>query len=76
MVGIGVKYVHQVSPISLHLWNGYFLPLDLAGLECDPHHVIFRYPFSNCTQKFLIVPILFWEIVSKECTIVVLAHPV
>ena len=59
MVGIGVDYGNQVCPISLHLWNIYLLPLELAGLECDPHHVSFRLPFPNRTQNFLIVPILF-----------------
>ena len=59
MVDIVVEYGHCVCPISLHLWNVYLIPLELAGLECDSHHVNFRFPFSNYTQKQFIVPILF-----------------
>ena len=59
MVVIGVYDEHQVCPISLHFWNIYLLPLKLSGLECDTHHVIFRFPFSNSTQKILVLPIFF-----------------
>ena len=52
MFGIGEDDVHQFCPIFLHLWDGYLLPLELAGLGCDPHHVIFISPFSNCTYFF------------------------
>ena len=59
MVAIVVKYGHCVCPIFLNLWDIYLLTLEEAGLECDTQHVIFRFSFPNCTQRFLIVPILF-----------------
>ena len=49
---IVVEYGHCVCNISLQLWNVYLLSPELAVLECDPHHVIFRLPFSNRTQFF------------------------
>ena len=76
MVWIGVEYGHQVYPISLHLWNVYLLPIELADLECHPHHVIFIFPFSNRTQNFLIEPILFFGGFPNEYTIVGLVYPV
>ena len=42
MVGIVVEYGHCVCPISLHLCNVYLIPLELAGLECDPHQVTIK----------------------------------
>ena len=59
MVRIGVEDGHHVCTILLHLWNYHLLPLELTGLECDPRHIILRFIFSNRTQKFLVVPILF-----------------
>ena len=76
IVGIGVEYGHQICPISLHIWNNYLLPFELAGLECDPHHVIFRFRFSNRTQMFLSYLLFFGGGVAKECIIVGLAYPV
>ena len=76
MVGIGVEYEHQLFPISLHLWNDYLLPLELAGLEYDPNHVIFRFTFSNCTQFILSYLSFFWGKFAKECTILGLMYPV
>ena len=74
IVGIVVEYVHYVCPISIHLWNVYLLPPELAGLECDPHHVIFRFPFSNRNQTFLLYRSFFREIFAKECTSVGLLY--
>ena len=60
MVWIGKECGNQVWPISLNISDDHCLPLKLAGLQCDPTHVIFRSPFSNHTQ-FIVVPILFLE---------------
>ena len=75
MFGFGVKYGHFVCVVSLQLWNVYRLPIELAGLECDHHHANFRFHVYNCTQTFLIVPLLLPGKFAKECTIVDLVDP-
>ena len=77
MFGISVEHGHQVCPILLHLWNDYLIPLELEGLECDPHHVILILPCSNRTQIFHIIPILFFgESFAKDYNIVGLVYTV
>ena len=73
---IVVEYGHCACLVFLHLWNVNLLPLELAGLECHQHHIIFIFFFSNRTQILFIVPILLLGNVSKECTIVRLLYPV
>ena len=55
LVRIDVEYGYQVCPISLYLWNVYPCSLGLVVLQCDPQHVIIRFPFSNRTQNFPII---------------------
>ena len=76
IVRIVLEYGHCVCTISLHIWNVYLLPPELLGLECDPYHIILRFPFYNRTKFIFIVTILFSENVAKECTIVGMLYPV
>ena len=76
MVGIVLEYGHFFCPVALHLWNIYLLSLKLAGFKCDPHHVIFRFPFCNRTHFLISYLSFFWAEFAKECTIVGLVYPV